>query len=212
MSKLQRLRDNIEAIRHALTSSRYDADIMNKYSGFGGMTFLLNTLERKSWSKTDKQYYEDTVKLRQLLHDKSQNEDEYQAWMQSLKASTLTAYYTPREIPQTLFNNLYHMAKSWNDHNIYPKRVLDPSAGTGVFMCSVLHASLDSGNIPKQVGYELDLLTGTILKQRLLEYDIRIKGFETIPNEDLGTFDLVTTNVPFGNISVFDPAYTNSKE
>ena len=212
MSKLQRLRDNIEAIRHALTSSRYDADIMNKYSGFGGMTFLLNTLERKSWSKTDKQYYEDTVKLRQLLHDKSQNEDEYQAWMQSLKASTLTAYYTPREIPQTLFNNLYHMAKSWNDHNIYPKRVLDPSAGTGMFMCSVLHASLDSGNIPKQVGYELDLLTGTILKQRLLEYDIRIKGFETIPNEDLGTFDLVTTNVPFGNISVFDPAYTNSKE
>ena len=212
MSKLQRLRDNIEAIRHALTSSRYDADIMNKYSGFGGMTFLLNTLERKSWSKTDKQYYEDTVKLRQLLHDKSQNEDEYQAWMQSLKASTLTAYYTPREIPQTLFNNLYHMAKSWNDHNIYPKKVLDPSAGTGVFMCSVLHASLDSGNIPKQVGYELDLLTGTILKQRLMENDIRIRGFETIPNEDLGTFDLVTTNVPFGNISVFDPAYTNSKE
>ena len=212
MSKLQRLRDNIAAIRHALTSSRYDADIMNKYSGFGGMTFLLNTLERKSWSKTDKQYYEDTVKLRQLLHDKSQNEDEYQAWMQSLKASTLTAYYTPREIPQTLFNNLYHVAKSWNDHNIYPKRVLDPSAGTGVFICSVLHASLDSGNIPKQVGYELDLLTGTILKQRLLEHDIRIKGFETIPSEDLGTFDLVTTNVPFGNISVFDPLYTNSKE
>ncbi len=211
-TKLQRLRDNIEAIRHALTSPHYDADIMNKYTGFGGMTFLLNNLEKKSWSKTDKPCYDDTVKLRQLLHDKSENEKQYEAWIQSLKASTSTAYYTPREIPQTLFDNLYHMAKGWYDSNIYPKKVLDPSAGTGVFMCSVLQASLDSGNIPKQVGYELDLLTGTILKQRLLGHDIRIKGFETIPNEDLGTFDLVTTNVPFGNINVFDPLYTNSKE
>ena len=224
MSKLQRLRDNIEAIRHALTSSRYDADIMNKYSGFGGMTFLLNTLERKSWSKTDKQYYEDTVKLRQLLHDKSQNEDEYQAWMQSLKASTLTAYYTPREVTDAMAKALFGIrdctilngkikAESYSkNRGLEPKKVLDPSAGTGVFMCSVLHASLAKCSFPKMTGYELDLLTGTILKQRLVGHDIRIKGFETIPNEDLGTFDLVTTNVPFGNISVFDPAYTNSKE
>ena len=224
MSKLQRLRDNIEAIRHALTSSRYDADIMNKYSGFGGMTFLLNTLERKSWSKTDKQYYEDTVKLRQLLHDKSQNEEEYQAWMQSLKASTLTAYYTPREVTDAMAKALFGIrdctilngkikAESYSKkRGLEPKKVLDPSAGTGVFMCSVIHASLAKCSFPKMTGYELDLLTGTILKQRLLGHDIRIKGFETIPNEDLGTFDLVTTNVPFGNISVFDPAYTNSKE
>ena len=151
MSKLQRLRDNIEAIRHALTSSRYDADIMNKYSGFGGMTFLLNTLERKSWSKTDKQYYEDTVKLRQLLHDKSQNEEEYQAWMQSLKASTLTAYYTPREVTDamakalfgirdcTILNGKIKAELYSKNRGLEPKKVLDPSAGTGVFMCSVLH-------------------------------------------------------------------------
>ena len=224
MSKLQRLRDNIEAIRHALTSSRYDADIMNKYSGFGGMTFLLNTLERKSWNKTDKQYYEDTVKLRQLLHDKSANEKEYQAWMQSLKASTLTAYYTPREVTDamakaligirdcTILNGKIKAQSYSKNRGLEPKKVLDPSAGTGVFMCSVLHASLAKCSFPKMTGYELDLLTGTILKQRLVGHDIRIKGFETIPNEDLGTFDLVTTNVPFGNISVFDPAYTNSKE
>ena len=214
MSKLQRLRDNIAAIRHALTSSTYDADIMNKYTGFGGMNFILNDLQRKSWNKTDKQYYDDTVALRQLLHDKSTNEREYNQWMQSLKASTLTAYYTPREVTDALAKSLigYKKEKTFYAEAWHPTNVLDPSAGMGVFLCSVLHQTLGAYDIPKMTGYEIDLITGLILKQRLLGHDIRIAGFETIPSSELGTYDLVTTNVPFGNISVYDDAYTNSKD
>lgn len=207
---LQRLRDNIEAIRHALTGISYNADIMNKYSGFGGMSFILNSLEKKTWNKTDRQYYEDTIKLRQLLHDRSQSEQEYTQWMDSLKASTLTAYYTPRVLTDTLIQSLYSLPQSYHEQGIYPKTTLDPSAGTGTFMCSILHASLGTGNIPRQTGYEIDQLTGLILKKRLGESDIRIQGFETIPSEELNTYDLVTTNVPFGNIPVYDPAYTSS--
>jgi len=72
MSKLQRLRDNIEALRHAMTStSEYDSEILNKYSGFGGLTFVLNPLEPTAWSKSDMVYYQDTVKLHELLREEA---------------------------------------------------------------------------------------------------------------------------------------------
>ena len=40
MSKLTRLRDNIAALKYALTGEG-DKSVLNKYTGFGGMTFVL---------------------------------------------------------------------------------------------------------------------------------------------------------------------------
>ena len=34
--------------------------------------------------------------------------------------------------------------------------------------------------------------------------DINIQGFEEIPAEKNGTFDLITSNIPFGNMVVYD--------
>ena len=47
MSKLQRLRDNIAAIEYALTG-KGDAEVLNKYTGFGGLGFILNPRGDKS--------------------------------------------------------------------------------------------------------------------------------------------------------------------
>ena len=67
----------------------------------------------------------------------------------------------------------------------------------------------------KAVLYEKDLLSGLILSRTLARNadmaDVRIDGFEHFPDDELGTYDLVATNVPFGDIAVFDPEYTNSK-
>jgi hypothetical protein len=39
---------------------------------------------------------------------------------------------------------------------------------------------------------------------------VNFRGFETFPECNLGKFDLVSTNVPFGDIPVYDAAYTKS--
>ena len=88
MSKLQRLRDNIEVLRHALTStSEYDIDILKKYTGFGGLNFVLNPLDTAAWAKSDLDFFFDTIMLHQLLKDESKDEREFKAWMQSVKES-----------------------------------------------------------------------------------------------------------------------------
>lgn len=220
-TKLQRLRDNIAALEHALTSGKCDNETLCKYTGFGGLNFVLNPLDTGAWAASDLDCFVDTMRLHNLLRDNSKDEGEFKAWMQSLKASTLTAFYTPH---QFVFNLMTAIA----DKTIYSgkmdnqafKKVLDPAAGEGVFM-SCAHYQLNHETNPadfKVVAYEKDLLTGLLLgrkypREELVrdsDYDIRVTGFETIPDADLGQFDLVSTNVPFGNIQVFDPAYTNS--
>ncbi len=199
MSKLQRLRDNIAAIEWALKGAN-DFETLSKYSGFGGMTFVLNPIDNKAaWNKTDLTCYEDTVKLHEVLRSGCSNEDEYKRCMASLKASTLTAYYTPREVVKTI-------DKVVSGSKFQVSSVLDPAAGSGAFLWL--------GKAAERVtAYEKDLLTALILRGKTSEHtDVRCDGFETIPDSELGSYDLVATNVPFGNIAVFDPHYTNSKE
>jgi len=201
MSKLQRLRDNIAALRHALSlTDGYDPAVLNKYTGFGGLTFVLNPLD-KPWSKSEQMYVDDTIELHTLLRGASKSEREYQAWVESLKASTLTAYYTPDELATAISQTLWDAVPT--------AQVLDPAAGMGVFMKTPATCE----GCKRIVAYEKDLLTGMLLRSKY-HYkfcDIRIDGFEHFPDDELGSFDLVATNVPFGNVAVFDPAYTNSK-
>lgn len=207
MSKLQRLRDNIEALQHAMTStSEYDREILNKYSGFGGLTFVLNPLEPTAWTKNDMVYYQDTVRLHELLREEAGSDKEYQAWVESLKASTLTAYYTPAIIISEMMKAIYDTTS--------PECVLDPAAGShGNFMKFAFLAAAFKHVQAKGVAYEKDLLSGLILDKLSPSeaQDIRVAGFETIPASELGKYDLVSTNVPFGDIRVFDPEYSNSK-
>ena len=212
MSKLQRLRDNIAALKHALSScSEYDNTILNKYSGFGGMTFVLNPLEPTAWSKSDMVYYQDTVRLHELLREEAGSDKEYQAWVESLKASTLTAYYTPREIAEAIFKAIYcHGEKTFYAKRFLPKTMLDPAAGMAVFGRAAMLSSAGSRQ-PDVTMYEKDLLTGLLLKRMYPWAEIYNKGFETIPASELGKYDLVSTNVPFGDVRIFDPEYSNSK-
>ena len=221
MSKLQRLRDNIEALQHAMTStSEYDSEILNKYSGFGGMTFVLNPLEPTAWTKNDMVYYQDTVKLHELLRGASNSDKEYQAWVESLKASTLTAYYTPEVLVTEAMNTI-----CGKDTSLVLKNILDPAAGShGKFALIAGYDALNNHFYHptdkfinysefKFTAYEKDMLSGLILRRSLTQecFDVHVAGFETIPASELGKYDLVSTNVPFGDIRVFDSDYTNSK-
>lgn len=226
MSNLQRLRDNIAAIECALTG-RGDAQVMNKYTGFGGMGFVLNPIEDKSkWNKTDQACYEDTVRLVEMLRRESGDEKQFKRWMQSLKASTLTAYYTPMDFVDEVMLGILGVKRgrdggiTLKTARINPKNILDPAAGNGVFAKTIGWYAYTWGY--KCVAYEKDLLTGMLLNGciknvgqltgRTLDEstEVRIDGFEHFPDEELGMYDLVSTNVPFGDIAVYDDAYSNS--
>ncbi len=213
MSKLQRLRDNIAAIECALKGEN-NAEVLGKYTGFGGLGFILNDISHKeAWSKSDLPFYEDTVRLVKLLSERSYTAKETKRWMDSLKQSTLTAFYTPREVPEAIFNAIYGMKSSYYDKGICPRTMLDPAAGMGVFGNAAKMAALGHCNsLVNLTSFEKDILTATMLnaKQREEGSFVYCDGFETIPANELGTYDLVSTNVPFGDISVYDPAYMKS--
>ena len=222
MSKLQRLRDNIAAIECALKGEN-NSEVLGKYTGFGGLNFILNGTNKSKWTtKSDIQYYDDTVRLHKLLIDNSESVEEMERWVQSLKNSTLTAFYTPIELVDAMMIAIYGLKKSADGvttESIHKGRkmrmILDPAAGQGVFATTAGWYSRHYGY--QCVCYEKDLLTGLLLSRSLNRsyYDfsksttVRVDGFETIPASELGKFDLVSTNVPFGDIKVYDPLFTS---
>lgn len=209
MSMLQRLRDNIAAIKYVLTGEG-DRELLAKYTGFGGMNFILNPLDRP-WNKSEQMYVDDTIELHTLLRSHCGSEREYDAWMQSLKASVLTAYYTPEHFVRNLFDALYGINNSYYGDKFIPKTMLDPAAGMGVFAIRAKLRSLGTREL-QVTAYEKDLLTGMMLNARNGDWlSVFVDGFEKFPKEELGLYDLVATNVPFGDIKVFDQEYTNSK-
>lgn len=61
------------------------------------------------------------------------------------------------------------------------------------------------------MAFEKDLLTGKLLSHLYPEHKIRVEGFEKIEMPFNGYFDVVTSNIPFGDVAVFDPVFSGSK-
>ena len=210
-NRKQRLRDNIEAIRTAFvldkeqrTATTEEQAILRKYCGFGGLKCILNPARELTdavhWAKSDLELFAPTVELHRLIRENSRNDLEYKRFVDSLKASVLTAFYTPKEITDTIADVLA-------DYSVHPSRVLEPSAGVGVFVDAVLRHSPDADVI----AFEKDLLTGTILQQLHPDKKMRIDGFEKIEKPFNNYFDLAVSNIPFGDIAVFDAEFQRSE-
>ena len=210
-NRKQRLNDNIKAIETAFildreqrTPTARERLLLERYCGFGGLKCILNPARELAdavhWAKSDLELFAPTVELHRLIRENSKNESEYKQLMDSLKQSVLTAFYTPSAITEALADVL-------KEHQIIPEKVLEPSAGIGAFVDSVLD------NNPKAdiMAFEKDLLTGKILRHLYPEQKVRIEGFEKIEKPFNDYFDLAISNIPFGDVAVFDPSYTAMK-
>ena len=209
-NRKQKLRDNIEAIRTAFildrenrTATTEERAILQRYCGFGGLKCILNPAKELTdavrWAKSDLELFAPTVELHRLIRENSKDETEYKRFVDSLKASVLTAFYTPKEITDTLADMLA-------DYSVRPARMLEPSAGVGVFVDSVLRHSPDAD----VMAFEKDLLTGTILRHLYPDHKMRTCGFEKIEKPFNNYFDLAVSNIPFGDIAVFDAEFQRS--
>ena len=211
-NRKQKLRDNIEAVRTAFTLDRErrtpterERALLERYCGFGGLKCILNPARELSdavhWAKSDLELFAPTVELHRIIRENSRDETEYKRYVDSLKASVLTAFYTPQAITDTIADVLH-------DRKVRPKLVLEPSAGMGAFIGSVL-----SDNPQADVmAFEKDLLTGKMLGHLYPQQKIRTEGFEKIEKPFLNRFDLVISNIPFGDIAVFDPTFADGKD
>ena len=209
-NKKQRLRDNIEAIRTAFTLDREgrtpterERVLLGRYCGFGGLKCILNPARELTdavhWAKSDLELFAPTVELHRLIRENSRDDMEYRRYVDSLKASVLTAFYTPQAIADTIADVLH-------DRKVRPRLVLEPSAGMGAFISPVL-----SNNPQAEVmAFEKDLLTGKLLGCLYPQQKIRTEGFEKIEKPFLNHFDLAISNIPFGDFGVFDAEFSRS--
>ena len=214
-NRLQTMRDNIEAIRMAFSlgvkgrgaQTADERAVLRKYAGFGGLKCILNDAnelaDAAKWSKSDIELFAPTVELRRLIHDYSKDDKEFAGYMDSLKASVLTAFYTPMPVVDAISDAL-------KNSGIEVRSFLEPSAGQGAFIDSFLRNDKYPGT--EVLAYEKDLLTGKILSALHPSILTRVEGFEKIERDFNGYFDVAASNIPFGDFAVADPAYAVSKE
>ena len=182
----ERLRNNIEAIkvlkeieeRHS-HATKEEQDILSKYVGWGGLSDVFDEEKQGQW-KDARDFLKENL-----------SSAEYDA----ARESTLTAFYTPKAVIDSIYQVLSHMGfESGN--------ILEPSCATGRFIGNLP----DSMQKSKFYGVELDSISGQIAKKLYPNANIQIKGFEeTVFSNNL--FDVAVGNVPFGEYKVADREY-----
>ncbi len=203
------MRQNIDAIKLALRLDKEhrkatpkEREILTKYSGFGGIKAILNPADKpediERWSKSEVELFPLVQELHEVLRESSPTPDVYKRYISSLKSSILTAFYTPKPVIDALSDAL-------KDSGITPTRFLEPSAGTGAFISSFKDVAPEA----KVTGFEKDLLTGKILSHLYPDDKVRIEGYEKMEGRYSQHFDVIASNIPFGDISVFDPQLSN---
>ena len=205
-----RLQANIDAIRTAFAlrdevrvPTDAERETISRYCGFGGLKCVLNPVENKAvWPKSDLPLYDLTAELHRVIRENSEDEMEYKRYVASMKQSVLTAFYTPKEIPEAIWSVFGEM-------NLRPQKVLEPSAGMGVFIDTMRTVNPDA----EVTAFEKDKLTGLLLSKLHANEGlaIHVEGFEHIQPSELGKFDLAISNIPFGDTKVYDPVYSDSK-
>jgi hypothetical protein len=204
------LRQNIDAIKVVLTIDKKQKmevnrmlPVVRKYSGFGGIKAILNPADKpediRYWTKSDAELFPLVQELHEVLRDNSPTPEMYKRYVSSLKNSVLTGFYTPPPIVDTLMDVLH-------DYRIRPYNFLDPSAGAGQFINSFGKVMGSETNIAT---FEKDLLTGKILSYIYPHCKVRMEGYEKMEARHNGRFDMVASNIPFGDVAVFDPQLSN---
>ncbi|MDS3020780.1 N-6 DNA methylase, partial [Streptococcus pneumoniae] len=157
-----------------------EQELLAKYVGWGG-------LANEFFDELNPKYEAERLTLKSLV-----SKSEYS----TMKQSSLTAYYTDPMIIRQIWQKLL-------DDGFEGGRILDPSMGTGNFFAAMPRSIRERSEL---YGVELDSVTGEIAKQLHPNVHIEVRGFEEVPYQN-NSFDLVLTNVPFGNFRIADKNY-----
>lgn len=199
-NKKAHLRRNIEALKTAFALEREqrpataeEREILAAYSGFGAIKEVLEPPKNKPGDDMDALISE----LHETVRAETPGEREYKRYMEGIKNSVLTAFYTPPQVVDAIVETIWQAG-------IAPRRILDPSAGTGIFV----QAARAHNPHAEITGFEKDPATGLILKHLHPESQVRIQGFERIEPKYASHYDMAVSNIPFGDVALFDPFFS----
>lgn len=201
---------NIAALRLAFDLSdqqrmptQHETSVLKDYSGFGAIkAILLDPDDPAAWtSNLDVQLKAPIVELHHLIVERAgKRSDEF---LSGLKNNILSGFYTPPEIVLSLGQALRETLGE------QPVRMLDPSAGNGQFLSQFTTAGLRFSSVQL---IEKDPATALVLSALYGQEQVENKGFEECGRRFNERFDLVASNIPFGNVAVWDEALASSKD
>ena len=198
----QRLESNVSAIeviaklfKEGRKATDEEKQILSRFRGWGQIDQLskyysVDQMRRDTYGNSPYRRLADAIE--------TLDPDGKKGVFMGIKRAALSSYYTPTKIASAM-NSFLSLA------GFKGGTFLDPSMGNGIF----------EGTLPKDIqertmitGVELDWLSGQISRALYPDSDVRICGFEKsglTPNSQ----DVVTSNVPFGDIEVTDPTWKN---
>ena len=208
------LEGNTEAIRVILRlekerreATEAEKVLLRGYQGFGGLKCVLNRCDSpddiRYWSKSEQHLFEPTQRLKQMIYRDAVDANTAKRYWESIKASVLTSFYTDTRIVTAIADALTSV-------DVPIRRCLDPAAGMGAF------AETFAQKAGAVDAMEKDLLTARI-SQALHPYGqgnifVRQDPFEAIGElEEKDKYDLVTSNIPFGDFMVYDRSYSKGE-
>lgn len=171
-----------------------EKEVLSRYSGFGGIKEVLNIGTEHIVSDD---VAEPIRKLQDLIDTYPYYDDTMrQSVIDSIKASVLTAFYTPKFLVDAVARQVH---ATFKDNGLQMSTFLEPSTGIGGFLPVAMPGT-------RSYAFEKDCLTGLILSLLYDKADTVTAGFETIADQHLehGSFDVIASNIPFGNFRVFD--------
>lgn len=185
VGKKERFRRNMEAIKvlkECEADNRFatpdEQIVLSKYVGWGGIPEAFDE-NNSSWAN----------EYKELISALSP--EEYKV----ARESTLTAFYTPQEVVKACYDIAENLGFKQGN-------ILEPSCGIGNFIGMKPKSMADS----KVYGIELDSVSAAIAQQLYQTASIVNNGYEKVDLPD-NFYDLVTTNVPFGDFKVSDKKY-----
>lgn len=193
---------NIKAIETAMRlhisgekPSQEEKDLISGFSGFGGIKDVLNIGTDKPMSD---EMSEQLQNLQRIIAEYPGFSDDTMRSnaIDSIKSSVLTAFYTPKFIIEAIAKEIHALFRK---HSLTMRSFLEPSAGTGGFLPLAMDGTAS-------YAIEKDPVTGLVLSMLHDDTNVTIDGYETISGQNLPhkSFDVIASNIPFGNFSVFD--------
>ena len=166
--------------------------LLSLYAGWGALPAVA---EGSRHNYANKWADEARDSLRQALATRAAHQDGFSAdeAFQSLKSSILNAHYTAPAVVDAIWALVERTGFAGG-------RVLEPSAGAGIFIGRMPLALRRRSQI---TAVEIEPIAADVLRTLYPEVQVIERPFQdtSLPN---GYFDLVISNVPFANVPVYD--------
>jgi N12 class adenine-specific DNA methylase len=211
MNKKEAFENNYVAIKEMLDGNMrsprsWDKEKLKLYQGYGGLKEILLDPEKPGqWSPSIEKFKTDVQKLNELLRSGLKDESRIEAMKSSLHNSVLTSFYTQ----ENLIDSILYPLK-----DIFPKdkplEILDPCTGKGSYI-SVIQQTF-KGYDYKITGFEKEKTAGWFAS-KITGEKIHLRPFEEVSLVEPGKkYDLIVSNIPFGDIPVYDSAFAKGKD